>query len=207
MINAFFSGLLLGLPLAISIGPSFFALIQTSIKSGFRSAFALASGIIISDFICIVIAYFGASQLFNDPQNKTIIGIAGGIVLVVFGVFNFFQKQQEMTETLVMQTLNIPLTMVKGFIMNILNPFVILFWVGAVTLVSSKYDFSTTNVVIFFSATLFVVFASDIIKAFVANRIREYLRPRVLLFVNRVAAAFLIIFGLILIYRVIEPYL
>lgn len=201
--QAILDGILMGLPLSISIGPSFFALIQTSIKSGFKSSFALASGIILSDALCVVVAFFGASQLFNDPRNKILIGIIGGVVLIIFGCFNFFQKQQVVTESIVVQTMKIHFLLLKGFVMNILNPFVIIFWLSAVTLIGSKYDFDQGNVITVFTITLLIIFASDVLKAFVAHIIRQYLKPRALSVINKIASIILVIIGISLIYRVI----
>lgn len=201
--QAILDGILMGLPLSISIGPSFFALIQTSIKSGFRSSLALASGIILSDALCVVIAFLGASQLFNNPQNKIFIGVIGGVVLVIFGCFNFFQKQRVVTESIAEQTMKIHFLLLKGFVMNILNPFVIIFWLSAVTLIGSKYDFDKGNVITVFTITLLIIFASDVLKAFVAHIIRQYLKPRTLSVINKVASIILVIIGISLIYRVI----
>lgn len=200
--QAILDGILMGLPLSISIGPSFFALIQTSIKEGFKSSFALAAGIILSDALCVLTAFLGASHLFNDPQNKVWIGIIGGIVLILFGCFNFFQKQQAVTEEITVQTRKIHFLLLKGFVMNILNPFVIIFWLSAVTLIGSKYDFERVSVITVFTITLLIIFGSDILKAFVAHIIRRHLKPKTLSLINRIASVILVIIGLSLIYRV-----
>ena len=71
--KAIFQGLALGLALALSLGPSFFALIQTSTKRGFRPALGLAFGIFLSDVLCVLLAYVGVAQFFDNPQNKLYI--------------------------------------------------------------------------------------------------------------------------------------
>ena len=86
--KAIFQGFGLGLALALSLGPSFFALIQTSTKRGFKSALGLAFGIFLSDLFCVVLAYLGVAQFFDNPHNKTYVGIIGGTVLVMFGFFS-----------------------------------------------------------------------------------------------------------------------
>ena len=96
MIKVLLEGILLGITLALLIGPSFFALIQTSIKNGFKSALALSFGIFLGDLLCVFLAYLGASQLFNNSNNKIIVGIIGGIILIIFGMLNFFQKKASM---------------------------------------------------------------------------------------------------------------
>lgn len=203
MIKAFFEGTLLGLTLAILIGPSFFALIQTSIKRGFKSALALAFGIFISDVICVLLAYLGASQLFSNPENKLILGIAGGCILIGFGLHSVFQKHPEEAKGIEIKNVNVPLLVVKGFFMNIINPFVFLFWVGVVGLVASKHEFAKSEIIMFFTGTLFIVLATDIFKAYIALKIKNLLKSHLLVYIHRVAGGILIIFGLILIYRVI----
>lgn len=203
MIKAFIEGILLGFTLAILIGPSFFALVQTSIKSGFKSALALAFGIFISDVICVTLAYLGASQLFYDHGNKFALGIAGGCILIGFGLHSVFQKHPEEGNDIEIKSVNIPLLMAKGFFMNIINPFVFVFWVGVVGLVASKHEFNQLEIILFFSGTLSIVLATDIFKAYIALKIKNLLKSHLLVYIHRIAGTILIIFGLVLIYRVV----
>lgn len=197
-------GVLLGLPLAISIGPAFFALLQTSIRYGFNTAAALATGIIVSDIVCVFVAYQGANSWFSNPDIKGAIGLTGGVVLIIFGTFNFFAKPKDYggsDSNIEIKTPGFWVNVVKGFFLNILNPFVIVFWLGAVTFIGSKYDFEGLPVTIAFCATLGIVYASDITKAFIANRIRGYLNASKVQMLNKVAAMVLVGFGLWMIYN------
>ena len=202
ILEAFIEGIGLGITLSILIGPSFFALIQTSIKNGFRSGIALAIGIFISDLLCVAIAYFGATQLFNNPNNKLVIGVMGGTILIVFGIFSFFQKKKNEEENIEIKTINLPLTILKGFALNLLNPFVILFWIGWVGLISSRYEFAHLYVIVFFSSTLITVLTTDILKAIVAIKIKIFLTPLILIWVNRIVGVILIGAGVSLVVRV-----
>ena len=203
MIRAILDGIILGLTLALLIGPAFFTLIQTSIKHGFNSGVALAIGIFISDTTCVFLAYLGASQLFDNPENKVIIGVIGGIIMIIFGTVNVFHKPAAQDDGVEIKSRSPFWMMVKGYILNILNPFVLLFWIGAVTLESSKFEFDIPKVVACFSVTLLTVLATDFLKAYIALKIRELLSPGLLLKVNRVAGIILIVVGMSLIYRVI----
>ncbi|TND09390.1 MAG: threonine efflux protein [Bacteroidetes bacterium] len=203
-------GILLGLPLAISIGPAFFALLQTSIRYGFNTAAALATGIIISDIACVIVSYLGANTWFSDPNVKGIIGLCGGVVLIIFGTFNFFAKPKDYGTAdadLEIKTPGFWINVIKGFFLNILNPFVIVFWLGAVTFIGSKYDFEYAPVIVSFGATLGIVYASDLAKAFIANRIRGYLNAKKVHVLNRVAALVLIGFGMWMLYNYLHELL
>ena len=196
---------MLGLALAFSFGPAFFALLQTSTKNGFKSGFALAIGIILSDLFCVFLAYLGMAQLFNNPQNKTYVGLIGGTILMTFGIVSIFQKKQptpENGEVLEIKAVNFPLMITKGFFLNLLNPFVLLFWAGWVGLVSSNSEYTHIHILLFFAAALTTVFMTDILKAYSANKIAKYLNDRILRLFNFLLGVVLVISGLVLIYRV-----
>lgn len=203
VIDAIYQGILLGLILCILIGPSFFALIQTSLKNGVKSGIALAIGIFFSDLVCVALAYLGASNLFQNPNNKIYIGLIGGTVLIVFGIINL-QKKAMISETdiTVKKNISFSLTIVKGFMLNILNPFVLLLWISYVATVSAKENFQNFHVIIFFCFALSTVLITDILKAIAADNIKKYLKPNLLVWLNRVVGILMMGFGLHLIYRI-----
>lgn len=197
-----YQGFLLGLALCIAIGPSFFALIQTSIRNGFHSGVALAFGIFLSDVICVALAYLGASKLFDNPYNKLLIGVIGGTVLIVFGIYNLQRKTIIVEENIdIKKSFSVSLTVIKGFLLNILNPAVFLLWMGWMGLVSARGDFQSYHVIIFFSVALITVLATDIMKAYGAFWIRRYLRPLLLVWLNRVVGVIMICCGIWMIYQ------
>ena len=82
-----YEGIILGLVLAFSFGPGFFALINTGIKYGFKSGAALATGIFLSDLFLVVLIFIllslGAQGFLNEPKSQSFIGVVGGIILIV----------------------------------------------------------------------------------------------------------------------------
>lgn len=205
ILKAILQGLSLGLTLAFSLGPAFFALIQTSTKNSFKSAFALAIGIFLSDLFCVLLAYLGMAQLFNNPQNRIYVGLIGGSILMMFGFFTIFQKKQPTAETenrIEIKAVNFPLFITKGFFLNLLNPFVLIFWMGWVGLVSSNTEYTHIHIILFFAAALSTVFLTDVLKAYSANKISRFLSPKVLRMFNMLVGIILVVSGVVLIYRV-----
>jgi threonine/homoserine/homoserine lactone efflux protein len=203
--KAIFQGLALGLALALSIGPSFFALIQTSTKKGFKPALALAFGIFLSDIFCVMLAYLGVAQFFDNPKYKPYVGVVGGTVLAMFGFFSIIQSKsmtQEKNKDMAVKAVKLPLYITKGFLLNLLNPVVIGLWMACVVSVSSNDQFSRVDVAFFFTASLLTIFVTDVLKAYSANKISDFLSPKVLRIVTVVAGIILMISGLIIIYRV-----
>ncbi|MFI5150110.1 MAG: LysE family translocator [Bacteroidia bacterium] len=198
VLEAIYKGLGLGIALCIGVGPSFFALIQTSLNNGVRSGIALALGIFLSDLTCVLLAYLGVSKFMLNPANQTIVGIVGGTILILFGIYIFTQKKpmtklQEQEVNL--KTPSIALTILKGFLLNILNPVVIILWITWLGVVSSTHNYTRLHILIFFGTTLSVVVLTDIAKVLMANRIKKYINPHFLLWVNRLIGTILFVIG------------
>lgn len=214
LFNAITEGIVLGITLAILTGPAFFALLQTSIRNGYQSGIAFAIGVFISDTTLVLLSCFGALRLFNNPSNNFIMGIMGGTILIMFGIFNIFQKHplelensKNRVEKILSQKTTLPIIALKGFAINIINPFVVIFWIGVVSVESARYQFSQVDMISLFSATLLTVLATDILKALAAQKITSFLSPNILHWVNRIAGGILIICGVTLIWKVSNTFI
>lgn len=197
-------GVILGLTLSALLGPALFTLLQTSIHRGVKSGIFLAFGIFLSDVSVVYLALLGALQLINQKNNYMIAGIIGGCILIGFGIYTFLHKIHiDAGNNGIEVRVPGPLTYIlKGFFLNIMNPFVWFFWISAMVVASSTYGDDKHGIVIFFSGTLATVFGSDILKVFIAQRIKEHLNVKILVRVNHFVGLLLIVFGIFLIVRV-----
>ncbi len=202
MIDPILSGIVFGLVLAIMLGPVFFTLLQTSVHEGFKAGWHLALGVLISDATCIVIAYYFASQLDLTGKYKVAMGWIGGILMIGFGIINFFRKVKVKEVDDDKKTVHAKFVL-KGFILNSLNPAVLLFWIGILSLVKLKEGYTQIHDAVFFASVLGTVFSIDLLKAFVANRISHLLNASVLHWINWIVGSILIVFGLGMIWKVI----
>lgn len=210
MAGIFFQGVALGLIIAITLGPAFFSIIQTGINRGFKSGAFMAVGISISDLVLVTISYFGVAQVFANPNNKLYIGIIGGIVLFGFGLVTFSRKPEILrrrSANYVTPT-KIPAPfayVIKGFLLNIANPFIVLFWLASMGWVSSHANEGElfNSALTFYLGTIITVFSTDLLKSYIGNKIKPYLRPRIQLWVNKIVGVLLVVFAFILIVRVL----
>ena len=181
-----------------------FTLMQTSIHRGMKSGIFLAFGIFLSDVSVVYLALLGALQLMNQKNNYLIAGIIGGIILIAFGIYTFLHKIHidENNKAIEVRGPG-PIThILKGFFLNIMNPFVWFFWISAMVGVSSTFGDDKHGIVIFFMGTLLTVFASDVLKVFISNKIKNHLKANILVRVNHFVGILLILFGIFLIIRV-----
>ncbi len=205
MAIALLEGIILGITLAFLIGPGFIALVHTSLQRGFTSGVQFALGIAMSDVILIALSYLGALQFLSRAQNQLTIGIIGGLVLIGFGIYTFMQKytiQKPVKIKVKLQTERFFKYFFKGFFLNLFNPFLLVFWIGVMSLVSAKYGIPSREINLFFAGTIGAVFLTDSIKSFVAHRIKRYLNMKVLTIINRIVGLLLVAFGVVLIIRV-----
>ncbi|MEG1910326.1 MAG: LysE family translocator [Bacteroidales bacterium] len=205
-------GIVLGLGLAIMLGPAFFALLQTSIERGFPSAVRLALGVITSDFLLVSISFFGAASLFSTPNAKDIVGVIGGLILVGIGIYTFRKKVNFMEELDPAAVIQLPSQWtyyIKGFFMNMANPATWLFWFFWVGVISSQYTTDTGlhhwAVVLFFSMSLLTIFLTDVGKAYIAHQLKVYVQQHTIKVINRVVGVILGAFGVYLFARSIYP--
>lgn len=206
VLEALGNGVLFGLLLAILIGPVFFALIQTSIEKGFSSGVGMAVGIAISDSMYVLIASLSVAALSNSQNFQIWLGLLGGFILVGFGLVNFFKKVKEdpSLKTVRGGAGNWIRQVGKGFLLNGINPFVFLFWVGIASMVTLNFQYSMEMKVLFYCAIILTVLLLDFVKAFAANKLRALLSPRFLNWMNRIVGLALVLFSLRLFYFALQ---
>jgi threonine/homoserine/homoserine lactone efflux protein len=196
------AGISLGLVLAMLIGPVFFILLNTSLKKGFVPAAYLALGVMLSDALFITIAYFGSAFIVTLQARKEWIGIGGGLLLIVFGLVNLFKRPAKSDENMELpdDSKTLWIDTGKGFMMNTLNPFVLLFWMGVAGTLAVKDHYTTSHAIAFFLATLSTIFSTDLLKAWLAVQLKSVISDHFLLWLNRLSGIGLIIFGLRMLY-------
>ncbi len=209
MFKAAIEGAVFGLTLSFMIGPAFFSLIQTSINRGLKAGIQLALGVALSDLIIVILYYFGMIHIIDNPIFQLLFGLVGGVILIIYGIFTSFKKQiVNKTKGLEVQKTKFnPITYIaKGFSLNFANPFVWLFWITIVAAVSSNVN-TKEAIIFFFISTLGVIFSMDILKCFISHKIKHFLTPKIMFFINRIVGILLFGFGIVLIVRVIIEYL
>ena len=205
--EAVISGILFGLLLSVMIGPVFFSLIQSSVEKGFTAGVIMAVGILLSDAFYVWLTNFSLRGLINHPRFSFYLGFVGGVIMLAFGVYNFFKpiakkgiKQVRIGKSLVINQF------LKGVFLNGINPFVLLFWVGMVSFVSIDRGYGQEHKFIFFITLLSTVFIVDIGKSYLAHKLRSLITSRLILILNKVVGLALFIFGLRLLWFAYNNY-
>ncbi|MBL7755898.1 MAG: LysE family translocator [Chitinophagaceae bacterium] len=202
MLDALIKGVTLGFLLSISVGPVIFSIIKQSINNGPRGGMAFVLGVSASDIALVLISNV-FTEVFKRISNlRTEIGIAGSIFLIGMGIYLLFFKKVKVNE----QGKKVPVSFghldyariaASGFLMNILNPAIFIFWIGTST---TFIDHTVQQRVIIFVTCLLIVLAADIAKVMLAGKIRNRLTPHNIHIINQVNGLILVGFGIALIW-------
>lgn len=205
MLNVLIEGVILGFTLAFMVGPAFFALIQTSIGRGMYAGIQFAIGIALSDIFLIFLTSLGVTQIVSSPNFQLFFGLIGSIVLVSFGIYSFFKKviiHQSKDINIRVKNSHPAIYILKGFVLNFANPFVWIFWLTIAVTLNARTE-SLNSYIVFFVGTIVTVFSTDLLKCFIAGKIKAFLSNRIMFLINRAVGVLLVIFGFILLIRVI----
>lgn len=200
MIDTLISGVGLGIVLSFVTGPVFFALIKTSIEKGFYAGVSLALGVVISDLIYIGLSIYGSSFIKFEEQYRIYVGIAGSTLLMAIGLYYLLKKVKIHYEN-TSSGRHVTAYFFKGFLMCILNPSLLLYWISVTSgLLSITGELNPAEIVPFFGSILVTQFSMDTLKAYYANKLRYRIKERTMGMLNKIAGSLIIIFALRLIY-------
>lgn len=172
---------------------------------------------------------------FDGGGNGLVAGITAGLIVIGFGIFTYYSKPEKIVARSEKKSAQLEevekkfekidqhldkldekfdikregprwyVYLSKGFVMNIFNPFVWVFWMGSVATVSGSdvYNGNETLVALFFLGTFATVFSIDILKILGAYSLKRFFTERRMKLLNQGTGIVLALCGLILIVRVI----
>jgi len=182
-------GMLLGISLSFLIGPLLFAIVEAGIAQGFRAGVSVASGIWLSDVFFVVAVFYGVDAmeaLVALPHFRLWAGVVGGLMLTGFGLGSLWKARQlkpikilaeEDFSRLQARQKTYLWWFLRGFILNVINPGTIFFWLGIVTAVVVPSGWSKSEMLIFFGGMISTLIFTDILKAWAAKKLRRFLTP------------------------------
>lgn len=189
----FFNGLWIGMGMIIFVGPVFFLLLTSSLSGGWKAGVSVASGIIFSDIICAGLVLFGLAPLLSSSESLKYLGAGSGATLIFLGLKYLFKKNIQLPFSAEKRSKIIFHYFSKGFLINFINPFVWLVWLGIIKYAQTKTNASISIYVI---GVLAGIYITDIAKVMVANWINQWLDIHKLSKIYKVIGVVLIGFGM-----------
>jgi threonine/homoserine/homoserine lactone efflux protein len=198
-------GLLQGLVInLLSFGPSFFTLIHTGIRDGKKHGLMVAFGIFMSEAVVASVLFFGLRPMFVNPYFQMVFTALAACALIFMGVRAILHRY-----TKFLRAMNVPVrsgtSMLRGFLFNLVNPFVILLWVSLISTVSLHYTadqpFHRELIMLNILCILLGYFGMDVMKVYLSHHIGRNLNHRVTFLINRYFGYILTAIGTYFIYH------
>ena len=207
MVEAILKGLALGVVLALSVGPIIFTIIKQSVTVGHKGGFCFVVGVWLSDVILVVLSNVFTEWVARLLKYQKMIGYGGSTFLIAMGIYFIFFKKVHLKSTGGnehtdhISTGEMLRIFASGFIINTLNPGVLIFWLGNATVLALTHTLQER--IIIFSVCLLINMAADVGKVMMAGNLRKKLTVHNLSNINKISGAILVAFGIALLYGVI----
>ena len=205
--NAF----LIGFFMAFMIGPVFFMLIQTSILKGARAAIAFDIGVLLGDVTFICMAYFGSRSFLEKIKDDPRLFFIGGLVLIVYGLITYFDKQNKKEALASAETIVVPVKnnyiklFFKGYFLNFINIGVLAFWLGTVLVIGPTLNMNSNSIFWYFATIILGYALTDLGKILLAKQLKNKMTPLVIYRLKKIMGIILVICGVFLILKGFIP--
>lgn len=199
MLELILSAIGLGFMLSlVFIGPIFFLLIETSFSRGPKHAIALDVGVVLADILCIVAAYFASADIVYLIDKHPGFYRITAMIIFVYGIYMMVTKTQmhiPNEDKFINQ--NYFKTFINGFLFNLLNVGVILFWLVTVISVRNQYP-DTSGFTLYLGIVIATYLLVDMIKIFLAKQFHYKLTQYLANAIRRGVGIILIIFSFLI---------
>jgi len=199
-------GILLGLFLAISMGPIFVTLTQASIERGAFAGLTVGFGVWISDIIILglsILTIGKINQVVNGETFQFWMGLSGAIVLFAFGLLLLLKKPELHKSDEMLSVKSFATFFTKGFLINTINPFTFIFWLSVLSTYVIGRKVSNQDLSILLFTIMLMIILSDSFKVLLAKLIRDRLEYKHFVSISQAAGVGLIIFAGVMLYRVV----
>lgn len=199
--NIIIQGLFTGIILTLSFGAGFFALVQTSIVRGYQKGLLIALGAIVSDTLFIGISVFATSFISEElPKYAQTIKAIALVAFLFLGIRTILKSSKLIKSSDQAGRPNY-FYISKGFILNIVNPLVLITWLGITLFLESTLNYGFKELALFFLMVLIGTFGSQSAICIFSHKIKSYLSNAFIHRMNIVVGIVFIAIGLLIFFN------
>ena len=142
MFSTIIEGITIGLCTSIPVGPIAILIIQRTLQKGRLHGFFSGLGAASSDTFYALLAIVGLSVVLSFiEENKLIIQIAGSAIMMIFGIYIFFQNPAKNIEKSKGEKSSYWVDYITSFSLTLSNPLMIFLYIG----LFAQYNFVTSE--------------------------------------------------------------
>ncbi len=186
MLTQITTGLVLGLSLAMPVGPGSIEIIKKGLSKGFMSALLVGLGCLSADLVYIALVYFGLASFVKITLVKIIMLLLGGLILIYIGVKGFKKNTK-----LGMAGLGEKSSYLSGFMIAGVSPFTALFWISVFGSMLSTF----VSPIIVLVGIIIGILSWFVILSGLSCIGKKFVSPRFLKLITVIGSVFIIGFG------------
>lgn len=189
------SGIIFGIGVSVPIGPVNILIMSYALKS-YKKAFFLGLGAMGADALYLTLLSFGVLKFFNSPTGFKILAVFGAIFLTYMAILILKNSKSniKMQKTDSFSLFGI---FVKGFLINLSNPYVIAFWLSSAAVLS----YMDGNFILTLFGLIIGIFLWISLFPLVIFKARKVIGEKIANLFSYISAFILIFFSIILIFR------
>ncbi|SDT11474.1 Threonine/homoserine/homoserine lactone efflux protein [Paenibacillaceae bacterium GAS479] len=195
--NSFLTYVVLGLALSAPIGPINAAQLDKGARFGFMHAWLVGLGAMTADALYMLMIYFGVAHFLDTEFMRTLLWSFGFFVLVYTGIDTLRASTLPLEKGAVGSASKLG-SLRTGFLMALLNPLNILFWLGIYgSIIAGSSGQGGLSLLLLHSTGIFAgILLWDVIMASLASTLRRFASSRLLQGISGAAGLSLVVFGL-----------
>lgn len=196
--NSIFTYIFLGISLAAPVGPVNAAQLNTGIKNGFVHAWIFGFGALLADILYMLLVYFGVGQFVDSPYIKLFLWSFGCFVLTYTGIESLLTLHKIKLNFYSKKRIRLRQSLSSGFLLSLLNPLTILFWLGIFgsVLAEASQKFTDGQLILNSFAIIGGIILWDTFMAFLSSGARKFLSNKFLVIVSLISSLAMLGFGI-----------
>lgn len=196
--NSIFAYVFLGISLAAPVGPVNASLLNTGIKNGFFHAWIFGFGALLADILYMILVYFGVGYFIDSPYIRILLWSFGCFVLTYTGIESILTIHKIKLALHKEKTIRLRHSLSSGFLLALLNPLTILFWLGIFgsVLAEASQKLTDSQLLLYSFAIIAGIILWDTLIAFLSSGARKFLSNRLLVIISLISSFSMLCFGI-----------
>lgn len=182
--------MLLGFGAAIPLGPINILIMNEALKV-YKNGVAIGFGAMCADATYLILILFGLILYINQPDILKYLSLFGGVFLLYLAFLIFKNRNQTVRKLHVHSKLNVLKLYIKGYVLTLLNPYTIFFWLSVTTYSRSGNQNPMYTVL----GMMFAILLWITIMPYVVHRTKHLVSNKVTSIISIVSSIILLGFG------------
>jgi threonine/homoserine/homoserine lactone efflux protein len=164
-------------------------------------------GVVFSEIVICASAYASTSSLLESIQENPSWKVLGGVLLSFYAgitLLSMYQNKDDVDQYSFnpkSESPNVIKNMIRGFLLNIINFAVLVFWILVVANYGPGFQDTDYKMVMFFLAIVGTYFSIDLGKIYLAQQLKNYLTKEIIVKIKLAVNVIILIIGLVLIFK------